>query len=224
MTVLAAAVCGFFLDLLLGDPAWMPHPVILMGRVIARLERFLRSHLPETPRGEFRGGVILAVTLPMLTLAVSGAVCLLASRLHPLLGFAVQTIWCWQALAVKGLAVESGRVYRCLREGDLPAARAAVGRIVGRDTERLDESGVVKAAVETVAENYSDGVIAPMLYMFLGGAPLALAYKAVNTMDSMVGYKNERYLWFGRAAARLDDAANYLPSRLAAWLWIASAA
>ncbi len=128
--------------------------------------------------------------------------------------------WCGQALARKGLAQESRNVYKELQKGDLPAARKAVARIVGRDTQNLTAEGVTKAAVETVAENASDGVIAPLLYMLLGGAPLALTYKAINTMDSMLGYKNEKYLYFGRCAAKLDDAANWLPSRLAALLWV----
>lgn len=115
-------------------------------------------------------------------------------------------------------------MYKELQKQDLPAARKAVARIVGRDTQNLTAEGVTKAAVETVAENASDGVIAPLLYMLLGGAPLALTYKAINTMDSMLGYKNQKYLYFGRAAARLDDAANYLPSRLAGLLWVAAAA
>ena len=148
----------------------------------------------------------------------------MARRVHPALGFGVQLVWCWQALALRGLADESGKVYDQLAREDLPAARRAVSRIVGRDTQRLSAEGVAKAAVETVAENFSDGVAAPLFYLLIGGAPLGLAYKAINTMDSMVGYKNERYLHFGRAAARLDDAANYIPARLAALLWIAAAA
>ena len=224
MLILGAALCGFFLDLLLGDPAWMPHPVVWMGRGISAVEHFLRPRLPKTPGGEFWGGVILAILLPFTTALIAGAVCILAMRLHPVAGFAVQTIWCWQALAVRGLATESRRVFLELEREDLPAARVAVGRIVGRDTDVLDAQGVTKAAVETVAENFSDGVVAPMVYMFLGGAPLALAYKSINTMDSMVGYRNERYLYFGRAAAKLDDAVNYIPSRLAALFWIAGAA
>ena len=132
--------------------------------------------------------------------------------------------WCGQALAAKGLAQESTNVYRELVKPDLPAARRAVSRIVGRDTQDLTLEGVTRAAVETVAENASDGVIAPLLYMLIGGAPLALTYKAVNTMDSMLGYKNEKYFYFGRIPAKLDDAANYLPSRLAALLWMAASA
>ena len=146
------------------------------------------------------------------------------ARAWLLAGLAVQMFWCAQALAAKGLAQESRNVYKELQKQDLPAARKAVARIVGRDTQNLTAEGVTKAAVETVAENASDGVIAPLLYMLLGGAPLALTYKAINTMDSMLGYKNQKYLYFGRAAARLDDVANYLPSRLAGLLWVAAAA
>ena len=220
----AAVLGGFVLDLLFGDPAWLPHPVVYMGRAISALERRLRSRLPRTPQGELLGGAILAFCLPVGTFLLTSLVCLGAAALSPWLGLAVQMFWCGQALAAKGLAQESTRVYRELIKPDLPAARRAVSRIVGRDTQNLTLEGVTKAAVETVAENASDGVIAPLLYMLLGGAPLALTYKAINTMDSMLGYKNEKYLYFGRAAAKLDDAANYLPSRIAGLLWAAAAA
>ena len=220
---LLAIICGFCLDLLLADPAWMPHPVICMGKAITSLEKFLRPRLPQTPQGELRGGILLAAAMPLGTLLVCGGACALADWLHPAAGFLIQVLWCWQALALRGLAAESRKVCRELSAGNLPAARQAVSRIVGRDTQSLTAEGVAKAAVETVAENFSDGVAAPLFYMLLGGAPLAMVYKSINTMDSMVGYKNSRYLYFGRAAARLDDAANFLPSRLAAFLWIAAA-
>lgn len=216
----AAVLCGFLLDLLLGDPEWMPHPVVFMGKAITALEKRLRKAFPATPEGERAAGAVLAALLPLGTLLLSGGLCWLCWLIHPLLGFALQSFWCWQALAMRCLIKESRNVYRCLTSQGLPAARKAVARIVGRDTEQLTEEGVTRAAVETVAENFSDGELAPLLYMLIGGAPLALTYKAVNTMDSMVGYKNERYLHFGRAAAKLDDAANYLPARLAALLWI----
>ncbi len=166
----------------------------------------------------------MAFCLPVGTFLLTGLVCWGAARLHPLLGLAVQMFWCGQALAARGLVQESTNVYKELIKPDLPAARKAVSRIVGRDTADLTAEGVTKAAVETVAENASDGVIAPLLYMLIGGAPLALTYKAINTMDSMLGYKNEKYLYFGRVPAKLDDAANYIPSRLAALLWVAAAA
>ena len=219
-----AVLGGFVLDLLFGDPAWLPHPVVYMGRAISALELRLRARLPRTPQGELLGGAILAFCLPVGTFLLTSLVCLGAAALSPWLGLAVQMFWCGQALAAKGLMQESMNVYRELVKDDLPAARKAVSRIVGRDTEALTAEGVTKAAVETVAENASDGVIAPLLYMLLGGAPLALTYKAINTMDSMLGYKNEKYLYFGRAAAKLDDVANYIPSRLAALLWIMAAA
>ena len=219
-----AVLGGFVLDAIFGDPAWLPHPVVYMGKAISRLEKFLRSRLPKTPQGELLGGAVVAFCLPVGTLLFTGLVCWGAAMLHPLLGLAVQMFWCGQALAAKGLMQESMNVYVELKKGSLPAARKAVSRIVGRDTEALTAEGVTKAAVETVAENASDGVIAPLLYMLLGGAPLALTYKAINTMDSMLGYKNEKYLYFGRAAAKLDDVANYIPSRLAGLLWVMAAA
>ena len=224
MRIILLMLGGFILDGIFGDPAWLVHPVVIMGKAITALEKFLRKRLPNTLEGERLGGRILAMALPVGTLLITGGVCWLFYRISPILGFAIELLWCAQALAAKGLAQESTNVYRELVKGDLPASRRAVSRIVGRDTAELTSEGVTKAAVETVAENASDGVIAPLFYMMLGGAPLALVYKAINTMDSMVGYKNEKYLNFGRAAAKLDDAANYLPSRIAALLWIASAA
>ncbi len=224
MMTVWAVLGGFVLDALFGDPAWLPHPVVYMGKAISRLEKFLRPRLPKTPQGELLGGAIVAFCLSVGTFLLTGLVCWGAARLHPLLGLAVQMFWCGQALAARGLVQESTNVYKELKKPDLPGARKAVSRIVGRDTAELTAEGVTKAAVETVAENASDGVIAPLLYMLIGGAPLALTYKAINTMDSMLGYKNEKYLYFGRIPAKLDDAANYLPSRLAALLWVAAAA
>lgn len=226
MEILLAALCGFILDLILGDPAWVPwpHPVVVMGRCISFLEHHLRPLFPETPRGEFTAGTILAALLPLSTLSISAGALWLCGLIHPALRFLLAVIWCWQALAMKDLKKESKNVYRALTTDTLDSARKAVSRIVGRDTAQLTAEGVIKAAVETVAENFSDGVIAPLCYMLLGGAPFALCYKAINTMDSMIGYKNERYLYFGRAAAKLDDAANFIPARLAALLFILTAA
>ena len=222
MLICWAVLGGFVLDAIFGDPAWLPHPVVLMGKAITALEKRLRAQFPQTPQGELCCGAVLAAILPVGTFLITALVCRLAAALHPLAGLAVQMFWCAQALAAKGLAQESCNVYKELQKQNLPAARKAVARIVGRDTQNLTAEGVTKAAVETVAENASDGVIAPLLYMLLGGAPLALTYKAINTMDSMLGYKNQKYLYFGRAAARLDDVANYLPSRLAGLLWVAA--
>ncbi|MEY8387543.1 adenosylcobinamide-phosphate synthase CbiB [Oscillospiraceae bacterium 38-13] len=223
MRIVLAALGGFALDRMLGDPAWMPHPVVGMGRCIAFLEPRLRRAFPRTPAGERAAGTVLAAVLPAGTLALSWGILRLCRGVHPLLGLALETVWCWQALAFRGLARESGNVYQALVSGTLEEARRAVGRVVGRDTGALDAPGVVRAAVETVAENFADGGTAPLIYMVLGGAPLALCYKAVNTMDSMVGYRNQTYLHFGRRAARLDDGANFLPARLSALLLILAA-
>ena len=226
MRILVAALLGFLLDLLIGDPESLSflHPVVLMGKAIQTLETFLRKLFPGTAAGETVAGLVLALFLPAAVWCCSRGILLLLQRLWPPLAFAVEVIWCAQALAVKNLKDEAMRIYRTLTSSTLEESRKAVARIVGRDTQELDRAGVIRATVETVAENFSDGVIAPMAFMLLGGAPLALSYKAVNTMDSMVGYKNARYLYFGRAAARLDDIANFLPSRVAALLLIASAA
>lgn len=219
MNLLAIAL-GFCLDIILADPAWMPHPVVWMGRFITFAEKLLRKVFPKTPKGERAAGVFLVLTLLSVTGVIAFGAIALANFVSPYLSFALQVLWCWQVLAMKGLKQEAIAVYQKLAENDLPAARTAVARIVGRDTQSLSEEGVTKAAVETVAENFSDGVLAPLFYLFLGGAPLALLYKAINTMDSMVGYKNERYHFFGWAAAKLDDIANFIPSRIAALLWI----
>ena len=223
MSILYCALAGFFLDLLLGDPAWMPHPVVYMGKGITFLEKRFRPEFPATPKGEYRAGLCLALSLTLDTLLASCLLLWLAGKVHPWLQYALMVLWSWQVLAMKGLASESGRVYDRLKHGTLEEARAAVSRIVGRDTQSLTAESVTKAAVETVAENFSDGVVAPLFYLIIGGAPLALCYKAINTMDSMIGYKNEKYLFFGRAAAKLDDGVNYIPARMSALLLILAA-
>ena len=225
MRILFAALCGFVLDLLLGDPAWLTpiHPVVLMGKMITALEKLLRRVFPKTDRGEEAAGAVLALLMTAGTYTLCKLILRVLDHLCLPFSFALEIIWCWQALAVRDLKVEALCVQTALEIEGLEAGRKAVSRIVGRDTAQLTAQGVARAAVETVAENFSDGVIAPMFYMLLGGAPLALCYKAVNTMDSMLGYKNEHYLHFGRFPARLDDAANYVPARLAALLLIAAA-
>lgn len=214
---------GFLLDLILGDPYWLPHPIRLIGNLIAVLDRKLLGSTEGKVRNfqkEYRRGLVLVVLVLFSVVIVVTGILLGSYLLHPYLGLFIETIMTYQILAVKCLKVESMKVYHCLKRGDLPAARKAVSMIVGRDTEVLDETGVAKAAIETVAENTSDGVIAPMLYTALLGPVLGFFYKAVNTMDSMVGYKNDRYLYFGRAAAKLDDAVNFLPARISAYLMI----
>lgn len=216
-------IIGFALDQILGDPQWMPHPVRLMGKVIAGFEGALRRLFPEEPRALRAAGYLLAGTVPLLFAAGSAVLIYLCGRVATALACAVECIMCYQLLALKDLREESLAVVTALEREGIEAARTAVGCIVGRDTAALDEEGVLRAAVETVAENSSDGVIAPLFYMGMLGAPLAFFYKAVNTLDSMVAYKNERYLHFGRGAAKLDDAVNFLPSRLAALLLVAAA-
>ena len=223
MLTVAAVVAGFLLDALLGDPRRIPHPIVAMGNAIAWLEPRLRAALPDTPSGARRAGVVLIAVLCAGSFGATWCLIAVAGLVHPLLGFAVETWLCYQALAACELRRQSMRVVRELTREGLPAARRAVGMIVGRDTEALDERGVLKAAVETVAENTADGVVGPLVYLIVGGAPLGMLYKAVNTMDSMVGYKNERYLDFGRAAARVDDVLGFIPARLAALCMIAAA-
>lgn len=218
---LTAFFMGFLLDLLLGDPYRLPHPVRLIGRLIAKTEKLLTGKGRNEKKELFRGIWLVAIVSGVI-LAVTGGILIPAYLIHPFAGTVVETVMTYQILAVKCLKQESMKVYGRLKAHDLEEARKAVSMIVGRDTERLDEEGVAKAAVETVAENTSDGVIAPMLYTALGGPILGLWYKAVNTMDSTVGYKNDKYLYFGRAAARLDDLVNYLPARISACLMIAA--
>lgn len=221
---LLAVILGFILDLIVGDPHWLYHPIRLVGHLISGLEKLLRKIFPKTEQGELIAGGFLLVLTAGITTAVTWGLLLAAGLVHPYLRFALEVIMCYWVLATKSLKTETMKVYDALKEGDLKKARFAVSMVVGRDTEVLDDIGVTKAAVETVAENASDGVIAPLLFLMIGGAPLGFFYKAVNTMDSMVGYKNDKYLYFGRAAAKLDDVANYIPSRLAALLWIMAAA
>lgn len=215
---------GFVLDLILGDPGWLYHPVRLIGHLITGAELIIRKCFSKTPGGERLGGVALVLIVLGTGTAVPVLILWAAYRWSFSLGIAVESFMCYQILAVRSLKTESDKVFRALDEGSLAKAREAVSMIVGRDTGSLTEEGVTKAAVETVAENTSDGVTAPLFYMVLGGAALGFAYKAVNTMDSMVGYKNERYRYFGTAAARLDDAANYLPARLSAGCMILGSA
>ena len=223
MLSLLALCLGCALDLLLGDPHWMPHPVRLIGGLIEKTERLVRSHCSEEPASLRRGGVITALVVLVISTLTPLLLLLAAQRISPWLRFALETLMCYQILAARSLHDESMKVCRALRDGDLAKARRAVSMIVGRDTDALTEEGVAKAAVETVAENTSDGVVAPLLFLALGGPVLGFGYKAVNTMDSMLGYKNDRYLHFGRFAAKLDDAVNFVPARLAAWAMIASA-
>lgn len=215
-----ALILGFLIDLLLGDPRWLYHPVRIIGNGISLLEKILRRMFPKTPGGEKTAGFFLVLLICIGSGGVPFLLLYLAYHIHTVLGIALETFMCYQMLAVKSLKAESMRVYEALKKPDLPGARTAVSMIVGRDTQSLSAAGVTKAAVETIAENTSDGIIAPLFYMAIGGPALMFLYKGINTMDSMVGYKNEKYLHFGRYAAKLDDIANYIPARISAWLMI----
>ena len=209
-----AMLLGFLLDCLLGDPRTIPHPVVCMGKLISWLEKAFRALFPKTRLGEnLAGGCIWLVTVAVSFLIPWGLL-KLAGMVSPWLRLLLQAIFCWQVLAAKSLRQESMKVYEALKTGTIEDARHAVSMIVGRDTQALDADAVTRAAVETVAENCSDGVIAPMLYFALGGGPLAFAYKAVNTMDSMLGYVEPPYQNVGLVPARMDDVCNYLPARI----------
>ena len=217
---LLALIFGFCIDLLLGDPQGFPHPVVLIGRLISALEKLLRTWFPKTPAGERAAGGVLWLLVAAASTAVPALLLWLCRRISPWLALAVESLMCWQILAAKSLRDESMKVYAALETGDLERSRQAVSMIVGRDTAALDDAGVTRAAVETVAENTSDGEVAPLVFLALGGAPLGFFYKAVNTMDSMLGYVDPPYRDIGLVPAKMDDVMNFLPARLSALLML----
>jgi adenosylcobinamide-phosphate synthase len=210
-TPLAAA--ALLLDLLVGDPAWMPHPVRLIGRAISFGDTHLRTGIPSI---DLRRGAILASGVIALSALAAWAVIAIAAVMSAVLGWIIAIVVAWTTLALRGLDHAAAEVEDALRAGCDDVARAAMPALVGRDPATLDREGMVRATIESVAENCSDGVIAPLFYLFIGGPAVAVAYKAVNTLDSMIGYRDDRYLYFGRAAARIDDAVNFIPARLTA--------
>lgn len=217
---------GLLLDALFGDPVWLYHPVRMIGKLITGLEwlldrlfRVSGEREADQKRKLFAGGLLVLGTV-VFSVAVPAGILYLADHIHHGLYLLLSCFFCYQLLAMRSLKVESMKVYTALLQEGLAAGRKAVSMIVGRDTEALTEEGVIKATVETIAENTSDGVIAPLLYMTLLGVPGGFFYKAVNTMDSMVGYKNDKYLYFGRFAAKLDDVVNFLPARLSGVLMV----
>ena len=212
------------MDLLWGDPRWILHPVVLIGKLISALERVLRRVLPATKSGERLAGGLLWLLTAAASTAAPWLILRLCAQVSPWLRLAVESGMCWLILAAKSLKTESMRVYAALESGDIRASRRAVSMIVGRDTAELDGAAVTRAAVETVAENTSDGVIAPLFYLALGGAPLGFLYKAVNTMDSMLGYVEEPYRHIGLIPAKLDDLFNFIPARISALLMLAAGA
>ncbi|MBD9185087.1 MAG: cobalamin biosynthesis protein CobD [Clostridiales bacterium] len=224
MNRLIALVLGFCIDLLLGDPHSSLHPVVLIGKLISATEKAVRKLFPKTPRGENAAGAVLWLFAAAVSTAVPAGILWLAYRVNRFLGIGLESLMCWQILATKSLRDESMKVYRALLEGDPAKYRYAVSMIVGRDTAQLSDRAVARAAVETVAENTSDGIIAPMLFLAIGGAPLGFFYKAVNTMDSMLGYVEMPYKNIGLVPAKLDDVFNYIPARLSALLMLAAGA
>ena len=222
MIIVFSIWVGFVLDLLFGDPYDFPHPVRLIGWLISVGEKGLRRFGCKTARSQFVSGLILTLVTLLITGVAIGVLSWLGFKVGLFWGILVQVVFCWLAVAAKDLRTESMAVYAALKRKNLPKARERLARIVGRDTAQLDEEHVIRAAVETVAENTSDGVTVPLFYLFIGGATLGFLYKAVNTLDSMIGYRNERYQYFGRFAAKLDDVANFVPARLSGLLMVFS--
>lgn len=222
MWSLGALFIGFIMDLVLGDPHGIVHPVVLIGKLINMLEKLLRKVFPKTTEGENAAGGLLWLLVVAISTAVPAVLLWLAYKISPWLMLILQSIMCWQILATKSLKDESMKVYAALKTGDITSSRHAVSMIVGRDTAQLDDKAVTRAAVETVAENTSDGIIAPMIFLALGGAPLGFFYKAVNTMDSMLGYVEMPYTNIGLVPAKMDDLINFIPARISAFLMLAA--
>lgn len=233
MKIIYAMILGFALDLIVGDPHGLIHPVQIIGWFITKIKKGLQKliygcsyeevkekGIPRKEKAELLCGYVLTFVIVVGTFAVIYGILFLAEKIHPVLAFALEAFFIYQILATKSLKKESMKVYAKLKEGDLAGARVEISYLVGRDTMELDESEVAKADVETIAENTADGIIAPLFFIALGGAPLGFAYKAVNTLDSMVAYRNEELLHIGHASAHLDDVCNFIPARLAAVLMI----
>jgi len=220
----APLVLGFCLDLLIGDPHWIPHPVVFIGKWIDFLDKTLRRCFPKTVRGENLAGAVLWLLVVLVSFGVPFGILALCGLVSPWLRLAAESIMCWQILATRALRDESMKVHAALETGDIEKSRYAVSMIVGRDTAELSDAAVTRAAVETVAENTSDGIVAPMLFMALGGAPLGFLYKGINTMDSMLGYVEPPYKNIGLVPAKADDVANFLPARISAFFMLAAGA
>jgi adenosylcobinamide-phosphate synthase len=213
------AICAFLLDLAVGDPPWLPHPVVLMGKTIARGERLLWS---GAPRQDFAAGLALSIVVVALAAVTTLALVVLFNALSLWLAFSATAALASTTLATRGLLDAVKRIEAPLSADNLAAARQQLSHIVGRETANLNQEKIMRASLESLSENTCDGIVAPLFYLFLGGVPLAMVYKAVNTLDSMIGYRTERYFYFGKAAARLDDAMNFIPARLTALFIVAA--
>lgn len=218
--IILPLIFGYILDLILGDPYNFPHPIRLIGNLITYTEKLLRKLF----KNELLSGILMLIIVTGISVIIPTLILKIAYKIHLIVGIIVESIMCYQMLATKCLKDESMKVYNSLKDGDLELSRKNVSMIVGRDTKNLDTTGVTKATVETIAENTSDGIIAPMLYMAIFGAVGGFFYKSVNTLDSMIGYKNDKYLYFGRASAKTDDILNYIPSRISAIIVILASA
>ncbi len=214
MLIALSTFTAFILDQIFGDPRNFPHPVVIIGKLISAMERFTRKVFPKTNKGELAAGAFTWLVVATVSFAVPFIALVLLAKVNVWAAFALNIFWSYQIFASKSLKEQSMLVYRYLEAEDLPNSRKYLSWIVGRDTSELDPEEITKAVVETVAENTSDGVTAPMLYMMILGAPLGMLYKAINTMDSMLGYKNDRYMYFGRIPAKIDDVANFIPARI----------
>lgn len=214
---------GYLLDALLGDPYWLYHPVRIIGKMISVGEKVTRRLFSKSNGGLVAAGAVMAVFVVGLSFFIPALILHFCARLSPALAFILETFWIYQILAGKCLQVEAKKVFRALKAGDVRKARRLLSYLVGRDTKKLEAQDITRATVETVAENTTDGMIAPLIFIAIGGAPLGFAYKAVNTMDSMVGYKNDKYRMFGKVPARLDDVVNFIPARIAGLLMILGA-
>lgn len=199
------------LDFIFGDPLKIPHPIVYIGKLIAGLEKLLS---PDSTKRDMPKGVLIFILTVFISFIIPFAVLLVLYRFNFWLGLILEIFWSFQILAARTLSIEAYKVKRYLDKGDLSEARRALSMIVGRDTSQLSEEDIIKAVIETVSENTTDGIVSPIIAIAIGGAPLGFAYKAVNTLDSMIGYKSEKYFYFGKASAILDDVANYLPARL----------
>lgn len=221
MMLLGSIICGYILDLAIGDPQGWPHPIILIGKLIGWLEKKVRSICGTDPACLRWGGRVLVLIVCLCSFLVPYGILYGAEQINVWFRFALESLMCYYVFCTRCLRDESMKVYDALVADDLPLARKMLSWIVGRDTQELSAEEVTKGAVETVAENTADGILAPMFYMFIGGAPLAFLYKGINTMDSMIGYKDEKYLHIGRCAALLDDVVNYIPARICAFCMLA---
>lgn len=210
-SVVIILLLSFLLDFIFGDPLKLPHPIVYIGKLITGLEKLLS---PNSTKRDVPKGVLIFILTVIISFLIPFAVLLILYRVNFWLGLILEIFWSFQILAARTLSIEAYKVKKYLDKGNLKEARRALSMIVGRDTSQLTEEDITKAVVETVSENTTDGIVSPLIAIAIGGAPLGFAYKAVNTLDSMIGYRSEQYFYFGKASAILDDVVNYLPARL----------